>query len=508
MPELEFIGDWEPIEAQTIAAQLQKSLGVGDGGGAEITVQHLEDNPTQQLLSKRQKRLIEMLREAGNRTFRGGGELAKAADYLGDEPIHECGPGCIHSWDDYILGGGGLLKSVGSLKRDAQGRTYVMNRNNRWERFAARGGTGGGMPEFRFTAQDGEFGRGVYFPVLASPQGYMRLRVRANLSGPEMISDSQFHDIETDFARDANLVLDAKGVRAIAQSQGDSITLLCVRSPSDLEVLGAVAGSGQLPPGGDYEYRLAKLTPADDHWVIDLEVSPKGDAPSLQGNELIKAASVFPNSPLSGTVLTSVGKAKLERQMVRSAVERCRLDGVPVDSVSIELVSGVPDFLPPTTCAFCLPTQGTVYLVHHDPQAALDRRLRMLTRELKAAATAHGVPYDVALDTVLRCQEIDAEWWLEGLIKRYVGAILTSRVACPLVDDLDPWLPYLGLLPGRGLTHWGNRRLLAECMAEDYRCAHDPAGFPNAITMLWDLALPTVARMAQQRLLEVLNHGR
>jgi hypothetical protein len=45
-------------------------------------------------------------------------------------------------------------------------------------------------------------------------------------------------------------------------------------------------------------------------------------------------------------------------------------------------------------------------------------------------------------------------------------------------------------------------------MAEDYRCAHDPAGFPNAITMLWDLAVPTVARMAQQRLLEVLNYGR
>ena len=508
MPELEFVGDWEPTEAQTIAAQLQKSLGVGEGGGAEVAVQQLEDNPTQQLLSKRQKRLIEMLREAGAKTFRGGGELAKAADYLEDEPIHECGPGCEHNWDDYTLGGGGLLKATGSLKRDAQGRTYIKNRNNRWERFAAHGGGGGGIPEFRFAAQDGEFGRGVYFPVLASPQGYMRLRVRANLSGPEMISGDEFHTLETDFSRDVNRVLDAKGVRAIAQSEGDAVTLLCVRSSSDLEVLGAVANSGQLPPGADYEYRLAKLTPAEDHWVIDLEVSPAGDAPSPQGNELIKAATVFPDSPLSGTVLTSVGKAKLDRRMVRAAVERCRLDGVPVDAVSIELVNGVPDFLPPTTCAFCLPGQGTVYLVHHDPQAALDRRLRMLTRELKAAATAYGVPYDVALDTVLRCQEIDAEWWLEGLIKRYVGAILIARVACPLIDDLSPWQPYLGLLPGRGLNHWSDRRMLAECMAEDYRCAHDPAGFPNAITMLWDLAVPTVARMAQQRLLEVLNHGR
>jgi hypothetical protein len=46
----------------------------------------------------------------------------------------------------------------------------------------------------------------------------------------------------------------------------------------------------------------------------------------------------------------------------------------------------------------------------------------------------------------------------------------------------------MGLLAGRGLAHWGNRRAIAECMAEDYRRAFDPAGLPNEVTMAWDLA--------------------
>jgi hypothetical protein len=498
MPELEFIGDWTPDEAQAIAQQLQKSLGVGDGGGAEVTVQHLEDNPIQQLVSKRQKRLIELLRAGASAAF-DGAALGKAADE------HECGPGCAHSWDDYQLGNDALLKSVGKLKRDAQGRIYRMNANSRWERFSS-GPNYEGLPEFRFSATHGAFGRGVYFPVLTAPQGYLRLRLRANLSGQELISDEQFHVLEDDFAQDISKVLDSKGVRGIVQTEGETVTLLCVRSPSDLQVLGAVADSGQLPPGPTFEYRLVKLTPAEDHWVIDVEVAPAVDGPSPQGYELLKAARVFPDSPLSGTVLTTVGTgATLDRRMVREAVERCKLDGVPVDEVQIRLVDGVPDFLPPETYVYCLPSQGTIYLAHHDPGAALAKHQRMLTRELRTATRA-GMPAELALDTILAAQEIDPQWWLEHHIKRYTGAILLARRHdITTAPDAGPWGRYLGLLAGRGLAHWGNRRAIAECMAEDYRRAFDPAGLPNEVTMAWDLAVPAIARMAQQELLKALH---
>lgn len=507
MPELEFIGDWEPTEAQAIAAQFQqtlaKSLGVGDGGGAEVTVQQLEDNPIQTLVSGRQKKLIELLRQAGAKTFEGAA-LEKSAGFSAD-PEHTCGPDCSHSWDDYTLGGDRtLLKAVGSLKRDNQGRTYKMNANRRWERFSGGGG-GGAMPEFRFSPEDGAFGRGVYFPVLQAPQGYMRLRVRANLSGPELIGDDELYALESDFAHDINSVLDAKGVRGIAQTEGQAVTLLCVRSPSDLQVLGAVADSGPLPPGNDYDYRLVNLTPADDHFVIDVEVSPAGAAIAPQGNELIKAASVFNGSALSGTVLTPVSTSTLDRGMLRAAVERCRLDGVPVGDVAIALVGGVPDYLPAGTYAYCLPSHGTIYLAHHDPAAAAGKHLRMLTRELRAAARVGAIPSDVALEVLLASQEVDGGWWLEHHIKRFTGAILAARVHdITTAEDVGPWGRYVGLLAGRGLAHWGSRRAIAECMAEDYRRAFDPAGFPNEITMLWDLAVPSIARMAQQELLSVL----
>jgi hypothetical protein len=499
MPQVEFIGDWDQSQAEAIALSLQKSLGVGDGGGAEATVQQLEDNPIQTLLSKRQKKLLELLRRAGEKAFEGAA-LQKSA-----EPVeHECGPDCNHDWGLYQLGSTDLAKAVGSLKRDAQGRTYKMNANNRWERFEPGAG-GGALPEFRFHEHDGPFGDGVYFPVLREPSGYLRLRVRANLHPGELISDEQFYSLETDFAQELGGVLDSKGVRAIAQTEGDTVTLLCVRNPMDLQVLGAVANSGNLPGGGEYEYRLVNLTPADDHIVIDVEVAPGGGAETPQGSELIKAARAFGGTALSGTVLTPVSTPALDRGLVRHAVERCRLDGVPVDEVSIQVVSGVPDFLPGHVCAFCLPGEEVVYLVNHDPGEAIRRRLTMLTRQLRAATLQGALPSDVALDVLLAAQEIDPEWWLEGLIKRYVGAILCARVGCIMaIEDTTPWASYLGLLAGRGLSEWCDRRTLAECMAEDYRRAFDPAGLPNSVTMLYDLAVPQLARMAQQKLVEIV----
>jgi hypothetical protein len=44
-------------------------------------------------------------------------------------------------------------------------------------------------------------------------------------------------------------------------------------------------------------------------------------------------------------------------------------------------------------------------------------------------------------------------------------------------------------------------------MAEDYRCCFEPTGLPNEVTMIWDMVTPAIARMSQQRLMEVLTNG-
>ena len=74
------------------------------------------------------------------------------------------------------------------------------------------------------------------------------------------------------------------------------------------------------------------------------------------------------------------------------------------------------------------------------------------------------------------------------------------------LDRPETYAQYLKLLAGRGLKFWADdRSTLRECMAEDYRYAHDPYGLPNLVTLEWDLAVPSIARMSQQVLLSLLN---
>ena len=498
--ELEFIGDWPPDAAQAIAATLQKSLGTDAGGGAESTLQQLEDNPIQQMLSKRQKRLLELLQEAGAKTF--ATPLAKT---LWTED-HECGPDCNHQWD---YGLNDLSKAVqGAIKHDAQGRTYQLNSHNRWQRYSV-----GDVPQptgnFRFTTEPGIYGRGIYLPILESPQGYARLRVRLNLSPAELISDDQFYELEDNFAEDLSLALDRQGVRGIVQTNGDAVSLLCVRSPDDLQVLGLINGSGIVPSGPNYRYRLSSFTVEDDHWQLDLELSPMGDTEPPQGAEaLTKAARarVFNNTPLSGTKLVPGARGQLSRQLLRDACDRCRADGVFIRDFTIKLVPGRPDWLPATTKAFCYPPTQTIYLVDHDPTDAIAQRLRMLSRELTSAAHHGAIDYSQALITLQNALELTPQWWLEHLLKQHAGACLMARQHDLLTaNDYGPWQPYLALLPARGLEYWSNRHAIVECMSHDFRLAFDPSGLPNPVTMLWDLVTPAIARLSQQRLVGIMG---
>ena len=498
--ELEFIGDWQPSDAHAIALQLRKSLGVDAGGGAEITVQQLDDNPIQQMLSQRQKRLLDLLREAGSKTF-SDAPLAKAL-WTDD---HACTPGCRHDWlEDYSLGA--LTKAVnrGALKRDAQGRAYVFNANNRWQRYNATPPPPG---DYRFPLGDGDYGRGVYLPILDTPQGYAKLRVRLNLSPAQLISDDEFYAIEDNFAMDLTTTLDRQGVRGVVQTEGDRVSLLFLRSPADIEVLGLIADSGIVPSGPDFSYRLSSFVAADDHWTLDLELSPGGDPPSPQA--LTKAAKVtlFPDTPLA-TATTSRARGLLSRRLLRDACDRCRADGLPLDGCTIQLIDSAPDWLPRHCKAFCHPSTGVIYLVDHDPADALMDRLLMLSRQLEDAASDGIITYAQAMDTLQSGLKLTSQCWLECLLRRFIGAcLIASRHDLSTSADYGPWQDYLSLQSARGIQYWGDRAAIVRCMAEDYRCCFEPTGLPNEVTMLWDMVTPAIARMAQQRLMEVLSNA-
>lgn len=505
MPQVEFIGDWQPEEVERASDALKKSLSGEPGGGAEVTIPQIGDNPIQTMLSKRQKRLIELLRQAGSAALHGP-ELQKSAAESTDvdSEEHVCGPNCDHSW----LGYGSLEKAaVGEIKRDAKGRAYRFSAKSRWERFDPGAGGGGVVDpgQFRFSPVDGPFGRGVYFPVAAGPSGAMRIRLGLHLSPNAMITADDFHSMESDFAQDLELMLERQGVRAVAQVEQGKVTLLCIRSVGDIEVLGAVAGSGALPPGGDWEYHLVSLTPQDDHFTADVEVVARGGALNLQKAAITSTSKVFQGGALAGSPVVPNGKPAIDRQLLRRAVERCRADGVPVGDVSIRLVEGAPDFLGMTRYAFCLPGENTVYLMNHDPSEALNRQVKMLTARLRRGVEAGAIAADEALDLMQIASGMDEEWWLESLLKRHIGALLCARVGCVMSTEAEGWRGYINLLAGRGLEFWGDRRSIAEAMAEDYRCAFDPAGLPNRVTIFWDVACPELARLCQQKLLSALS---
>ncbi len=479
---IQFEGDWTPEDAQTIAQVLQKSLSMGDSGLAELTPVSLSsDIPA--LLSGRQRKLLELLRKMGTTAL-----LCEPEEECADRP----------DWEEYGRPSA-LSKALGQLKTTEHG-TYTLNANGRWQRFNSEGSSYTPAPQFSFAVVDGVFGMGVYFPVLDAPQGGVRVRVRLNLKPEQLIDASEFYELDADLSQDTETVLDHRNVRAIVQTQGNAAILLVVRHIDDLIPLGVLKGSGKLQ--GDFHYALVKLDEREDHWVADLELIE--DSQSLNkaagtGRLRWESASLLKGSPL---VRTSA--PELDRSLVRKAVDRCKLDGVDLSTVQIKLSPGVPDFLPKMTHAFCLPSDGVVWLCPHDPQGAIGGFCESLATRLQNAVQTGAMPGDIALDILARAARLSPQWWLESLIKTKVGAILCDR-QWGIFDGGEVPGVYMDRLVGRGVQFWGNRRSVLECMAEDFRCAYDPAGVPNLITLEFDAAVPALARASQQTLLSLLK---
>lgn len=505
MAEIELVGDWSNDDATAVIAAIRKSLGVDDGGGAEVTV---EETIMPDLAEKNRKKLLELWHQAGSAAFP---KLKKTAsvytfdvEAFYEELGHECGPDCDHSWNDY----GNLQKAVlGQIKRDSKGRTYRFNANNRWAKFEVGGG--GELPEateFTFPVTDGEFDRGVYLPVVGTSSGYLRLKLRLNIEPGEIISDTDFYELEDDMARNIGLLLDAKNVKSIAKAEGNKVTLLMVRDSDDIQVLGAISGSGEMPDTDDLEYHLVSLEVQDDHALCEVEVSPVGES-GLSLQKSLRTVKKLWSGDLSSMRAVPNGKPELDRQLVRQAVANCDRCGVPMGVVKLRLAEGAPDWLPPDTYAFCLPTEDTIFLCNHDPREAIDRQVRWVTLQLMEAAAADAINPQEAMEIVGRAASVTPCEWLESLIKHYTGAILCARMQCVMSEDYPgAWHRYLSLLAGRGLEYWGNRHSIAKCMAEDYRICHDPHGLPNQVTMLWDQANPAISRVCQQVLITTLNN--
>lgn len=471
MTDVVFEGDWSPEEIRLYVERLQRGSAAG---GIEA------------LLSDRQTQLIDLYKTAGDAAF--------TADEL------PCDVSDPPDWSDVY----DLKKSSRYKVRD--GVAYRLNENNRWARATPdRVGSGGTQQNiqfgtFRFTPIDGKFGPGVYFPLSPSSLGFVRLRCAMDIKPSELITDEEFYQIETDLTEDIGLMLDARGVKAIVETTGDRASLLMVRDADYIKILGVLSGSGQVPNGSP-QYYLVSMDVRGDRLIVDVEMVS-------EGTDLQKAA-LKSKSALDGMPLIATGKPPLDRALVRAAVERCRLDGALVDkSVSIELVSGIPDFLPTSTKAFCLPSDGVICLCPFEPASAIQGLIMSLSARLKRAIAADAIEAERAIEIFAIAAKITPQWYLEMLIKRYTGAILMNRLfpvlSVPNVEGLLK-IQYIRALELRGAGFWESRKSIADCMAEDFRTIYDPEGLPNLVSLEFDCVVPSVHRMCQHLLLKILE---
>lgn len=492
MGQIALEGDWTPEEVAKITT-LAKSLGVGDGEAVPSElVPATVTGDFSSMLSDRQKKLTELWRKAGKKALEKSG-----LEDLG-EPCDE-----PQTWEAYT---DNLQKSPfpGALKVDKDGDRFTFDgKSKRWKKVTGK------LPElpqmqfgkFQFPVSSGMFGDGVYFPVLSEPTGYLRLRMRVECNPEQFITDEDFYELETDLASNLDLILESRGIRAIAHTVGDRVTQIMIRSSQYITPMGVIAGSGSVPQGVP-QFRIVKFTQEADSLILDAEMGEAGDLAKAAKSSRTTLSST---THLNGTKLATTSAPTLDRVLVRDAIARCVSDGVDLSTIQVHLISGIPDFLPKMTHAFCLPSDGVINLCPHDPNSAIASMCSQLATRLQLAVRAGAMSGDVALELLNRAAQIDPNWWLESLIKRYAGAIHCYRIADVMSGEVSPYLQYLQLLSGRGLEFWGERRAIAECMAEDYRCAFDPSGYPNLITLEFDAAVPAIARMSQQVLLKCLG---
>jgi hypothetical protein len=339
----------------------------------------------------------------------------------------------------------------------------------------------------------GDFGHGVYLPIDSAPTGFLRLRAKIHCSSEQTISDSEYLALEDDLTGNTGLMLDSKGIRAIVKTEGDRLILLCIRNRNDIEPLGIVGGSGRVPKSSA-EFRIVDFKREDDGIIVDIEMAETGAS--------LNKASWRSPTLLGGTPLNAVS-AKLDRPTLKAAIARCEQDGVSLTGLQIKVAEGIPDFLDGGTHGFVLAPEGIIWIVPHDCQGAIAQHCKILSMRLRSGVKAGAIPADEALELLSAAANLSVQWWLERLIKTLIGAARCEQ-AFGILNGGEIPPEYLRLLFARGFEFWGDRHSALLCMAHDFRLSYDPSGLPNCVTMEWDLAVPSIARMSQATLSRIL----
>jgi hypothetical protein len=480
MPKLIFEGDWTPDEIDRHTTMF-KSLGMDSASGLEAPTAIAPDFP--KLISDRQRKLLEMMRSAG-----------KAALEQEEDPCVDRAP----EWDEYTLN----KSAIGSVRSDPEtGRLYRLNQHNRWESFRRDSGAfNTAEPAIALHPSLGEFGEGVYFQVGQS-SGNAQLRVSIAAMPDQAIDQDEYDALVQDLSSNVDLILDSKGVKVVMKVDGETVTSLMVRDRSDISILGLLPNSGAVPDRIT-GYKLLSFQQRDKAIVADVELM--GDTEALEKSaKSLRRKTLASATHLDGAKLVSVG-GTVDRALVRSVIQQLKHDGVSFEHVRVSIIQGVPDFLPRSTSVFCIPADRTVYICPHDSQAGISRLVQQTGDRLSHAVAIGAVPADEALKLMVQLGKLTPEGWLSMVLTRCIGGVLAVDRS-GIFLELDPqWQPYLRLLSGRGISYWGNRKAIAQVMAEDYRCAIDPT-IPNLFTLEWDLACPAIARMCQQLLIKLVQ---
>jgi hypothetical protein len=332
---------------------------------------------------------------------------------------------------------------------------------------------------------------GVYLPVVDAPGDGLRLRVRLAVDPQSVIPSERFEQMAANYAQDLELVLDGHGVKGIAHSEHDRITLIVVRDPRDLHILGSVGGSGV--PQGKLAFRVVEVQESESGILLDIELTGQ-EQPLGKALGTSRRASFPSRSGLDGSRLLPAVKP-VDRVLVRDALTWLRQRGGSLHGLPLKCLPGIPDFAP-LSVVVAVPGDEVVYLCPGDLSLGMQRWVHDLAARLSRAEAVGALPADEALGILARAAGLAPHEWLAHRLLSVAAAVA-----------LRPSDTYLQILSSRGLSYWGNEATVAACVGEDYRTRITGAGIPNLVTLEWDCACPEYARMGQQVVGTMMPHS-
>jgi hypothetical protein len=359
-----------------------------------------------------------------------------------------------------------LSKAATPQTKFKDGKRYILNSNNRWERSKVGSNENDyeepTLADFQFAQREGEYGRAIYFDV-GMPGDGMQVVFHLAIAPEQLISGEDYLALEDDYRNNIGKLLSDNDIHAIFD--GDRLAIF---GESDITPLGFLRGSGEIPTDLS-GFRITNLEP-------DEEFGGYRATCEMQGKPLSKSA----------LRCRQKGLPRVDRKIVSAAVRYCSDRGVELPPIHSS--RGIPQFFPDNLTAYL--SDGEIYVVPGLPSRAIAKTISTMAQRFEAGLGHQIVDFREILRVLRALASLSDEEWMALAIARLAGSM----------REPDP--RYQQLLSLRGFRFWGGYKLYHQCIGEDYRLACEVVPqIPNLVTCEWDLCFPAIARMSQSLVL-------